>query len=116
MPVILAIQEEETRRITVWSQPRQNSSRDPISKTITKKGWWSDSRCRPWVQTPELKKPNEQKQKQRAGLCNLVLAQVPSLTLVNAAQVKGCCWLSINTALQPKEATFPDWNSVLFST
>jgi hypothetical protein len=30
-----------------------NSSRDPISKKpITKKGWWSDSRCRPWVQTP----------------------------------------------------------------
>jgi hypothetical protein len=30
-----------------------NSSRDPISKKpLTKKGWWSGSRCRPWVQTP----------------------------------------------------------------
>jgi hypothetical protein len=30
-----------------------NSSRDPISKKpITKKGWWSGSRCRSWVQTP----------------------------------------------------------------
>jgi hypothetical protein len=23
-----------------------------LKKTITKKGWWSGSRCRPWVQTP----------------------------------------------------------------
>jgi hypothetical protein len=30
-----------------------NSLWDPISKNpITKKGWWSGSRCRPWVQTP----------------------------------------------------------------
>jgi hypothetical protein len=32
---------------------RANSLRDPISKKpITKKGWWSGSRCRPWVQIP----------------------------------------------------------------
>jgi hypothetical protein len=30
-----------------------NSSRDHIlKKPITKKGWWSGSWCRPWVQTP----------------------------------------------------------------
>jgi hypothetical protein len=30
-----------------------NDYQDPIStKPIIKKGWWSDSRCRPWVQTP----------------------------------------------------------------
>jgi hypothetical protein len=30
-----------------------NSSWDPIlKKSITKKGWWSGSRCRPWVQAP----------------------------------------------------------------
>jgi hypothetical protein len=34
---------------------------DPISetkqnKTFTEKGWWSGSRCRPWIQTPVLKK------------------------------------------------------------
>jgi hypothetical protein len=32
---------------------------DPISKrlfTHTKKGWWSGSRCRPWVQHPVLQK------------------------------------------------------------
>jgi hypothetical protein len=37
-----------------------NSFWDPISKKpITKKGWWSGSRCRPWVQTsvpPKKKK------------------------------------------------------------
>jgi hypothetical protein len=44
-PVIPATQEAEIRRIVVRSQPRANSSRDPISKKpITKKqrwGWWS---------------------------------------------------------------------------
>jgi hypothetical protein len=30
-----------------------HSPQDPILKEpITKKGWWSGSRCRPWVQTP----------------------------------------------------------------
>jgi hypothetical protein len=46
MPVILATQ--EIRRIAIRSQPGQNSSLDPIcKKPITKKGWQSDSRCRP---------------------------------------------------------------------
>jgi hypothetical protein len=31
--IVLATQEAEIYRITVQSQPRQNSSRDPISKT-----------------------------------------------------------------------------------
>jgi hypothetical protein len=42
MPVILATQEAESRRMMVQSQPGQivheNLSR---KKTITKKGWWS---------------------------------------------------------------------------
>jgi hypothetical protein len=34
---------------------RTNSSGDPILKiSITKKDWWSASRCGPWVQTPVL--------------------------------------------------------------
>jgi hypothetical protein len=32
LPVILATQEAEIRRIMVWSQPQGNSSLDPISK------------------------------------------------------------------------------------
>jgi hypothetical protein len=59
MPIILATQEVEIRRIMVWSQPEQNSSRDPISKKKThhkKKGWWSGWRYWPWVQPPELQK------------------------------------------------------------
>jgi hypothetical protein len=33
---------------------------DPIlKKTITKKGWWSASRYRPWVQTPVPQKKKE---------------------------------------------------------
>jgi hypothetical protein len=36
-----------------WKLAWANGSRDPISKiSITKTGWWSDSRCRPWVQAP----------------------------------------------------------------
>jgi hypothetical protein len=46
MPVILASQEAEIRRIAVESQTKANISRDPISKKITKKGWWSGSRNR----------------------------------------------------------------------
>jgi hypothetical protein len=36
------------------SKPAQaNNFRDPISKKpFTKKGWWSVSRCRPWVPAP----------------------------------------------------------------
>jgi hypothetical protein len=39
MPVILATQEAEIRRITVQSQPQANSSQDPISKKIHHKKW-----------------------------------------------------------------------------
>jgi hypothetical protein len=57
MPIILASQEAEIRRIEAQSQPWANSSWDPISKKpITEKGWWSGSRYRPWVQTPALQK------------------------------------------------------------
>jgi hypothetical protein len=45
MPVILATQEPEIRRISVQSQPWQIVLRDPISKKpFTRKGWWSGSR------------------------------------------------------------------------
>jgi hypothetical protein len=45
-----------------------NSSRDPISKkTLHKKlDWWSDSRCRPWVQAP----PKKEKKKSFWKLVN----------------------------------------------
>jgi hypothetical protein len=34
-----------------------NSSGEPnLKKPITKKGWWSGSRCRPWIQRPIPKK------------------------------------------------------------
>jgi hypothetical protein len=40
------------------------SSWDPISKkTFTKKGWWSGSRYRPWVQTPVPQKKKKKKEK-----------------------------------------------------
>jgi hypothetical protein len=52
-PVILATQEAEIRRIIVWSQPGKIVCKTlSQKKPITKKGWWSGSRCRPWVQTP----------------------------------------------------------------
>jgi hypothetical protein len=62
-PVILATQEAEIRRIAVQSQPWSNSSQDPILKKThhNQKGWWSDSRCRPWVQTPVRQKEKERK-------------------------------------------------------
>jgi hypothetical protein len=37
---------------------------DPISKIpFSRKGWWSGSRCRPWVQTSVLKRKKEKKKK-----------------------------------------------------
>jgi hypothetical protein len=49
MYIALATQEAEIRRISVLSKlPQANSLGDPLSKKpITKKGWWSGSRCRP---------------------------------------------------------------------
>jgi hypothetical protein len=39
-----------------------NTSRDPIwKKKSQKKGWWSGSRCRPWVQVPVPQKKEEKK-------------------------------------------------------
>jgi hypothetical protein len=57
-PVILATQWAEIRRIVVWSQPRQRVRETLFRKRkpFIKKGWWSDSRCRPWDQAPVLQK------------------------------------------------------------
>jgi hypothetical protein len=57
MPVILATQEAEIRRIVDWSQPGQI-----VHKTLSwkypsqKKGWQSGSKWRPWVQAPVMQK------------------------------------------------------------
>jgi hypothetical protein len=56
-PVILATQEAEIRGIAVQNQPRQI-----VHETLSwkrpshKKGWWSGSRCGPWVQIQYQKK------------------------------------------------------------
>jgi hypothetical protein len=48
VPVILATQEVEIRRIMVGSQPRQIVLKTlSRKKSITEKGWWSGSKCRP---------------------------------------------------------------------
>jgi hypothetical protein len=41
MPVTLATQEAEIKRITVQSQPGQIIHKTLLKNTITKKGWWS---------------------------------------------------------------------------
>jgi hypothetical protein len=51
---------------------RANSLRDPISKkSITKKGCWSGSRCRPWVRILEPKKKNPKKGCWSGSTCRL---------------------------------------------
>jgi hypothetical protein len=40
MPVILATQEAEIRRIMIQSQPQANSSQTILN---TEKGWWSEA-------------------------------------------------------------------------
>jgi hypothetical protein len=56
MPVILTTQEAEISRMAVQGQPRQIVHKNYLENPITIKGWQSGSRCRPWVQTPVLKK------------------------------------------------------------
>jgi hypothetical protein len=46
MPVILAIQKAEIRRIKVRSQRRQIVQETLSLKTLHKKGWWSDLKYR----------------------------------------------------------------------
>jgi hypothetical protein len=46
IPVILATQEAETRRIGVPSQPWQIVHNTLSQKTHHEKGWWNGSRCR----------------------------------------------------------------------
>jgi hypothetical protein len=71
-PVILATQEAEIRRITLWSQPRTNSSWDPISKIPnTIKGWQNGAkkeclpRKREALSSNSVPQKNKTKQKQQ---------------------------------------------------
>jgi hypothetical protein len=58
MPVISGGRDQE---YVCWKPAWANSSGDPTSKKPTiKKGWWSGSRCRPWVQTPVPQKKRKQ--------------------------------------------------------
>jgi hypothetical protein len=59
MPVILATQEAEIRRIVVRSQPGQIVHETLSRKYTHKKRAGGVSRYRPWVQTSVLKKSNE---------------------------------------------------------
>jgi hypothetical protein len=61
MPVILATQEAEIRRIMVWNQPKQMVC-ETLSKYLTK-GLveWHGSRFGPWVQAPVLQNNNKNK-------------------------------------------------------
>jgi hypothetical protein len=45
-PVILATQEAEIRRIAIRSQLGQTVCEILSRKTLNKKSWWSDTRCR----------------------------------------------------------------------
>jgi hypothetical protein len=60
-PVILATQEAEIRRITVQSQPRANSSQDPISKNPSQIGlveWLKVKGLSSIPSTPHTQKKN----------------------------------------------------------
>jgi hypothetical protein len=67
MPVILAIQEAEIRKIVFWSQLRKIVHETLSWKNPLQKGWWNGSRnkdnclasMRLWVQAPVL--PKEEK-------------------------------------------------------
>jgi hypothetical protein len=68
MPVTLATQEAEIRRTEVQSQPRQIVY-ETLSwkKPITRKGWWSASRCRPSSNSSAIKKKERQVKTKHTG-------------------------------------------------
>jgi hypothetical protein len=56
---------------------RANNSRDHIlKKSFTTKGWWSGSRCRPWVQSPVPQKETEK------SLHKVIFLTGPAIALV----------------------------------
>jgi hypothetical protein len=87
-----------------WKPAQGNSSRDPIlKKPITKKGWWSSSRCRPWVQTPVPPKRILDEGDQAAishhsnignpGMCYMKCASFHNLLLLKFHVSNLCCLL-----------------------
>jgi hypothetical protein len=68
----------------VLSQPRQivHETLSQKKKKITKNGWWSGLRCRPWVQTPVPKKKKHVCEKYaRNSLLLLLSPPTPALSL-----------------------------------
>jgi hypothetical protein len=58
--------ETETRRITVWRQHGQIVRETLAQKYPSqKKGWWSGSGCKSWVQIPVLEKRRKEKEKKK---------------------------------------------------
>jgi hypothetical protein len=67
-----------------------NSLRDPISKKpITKKGWWSGSTYRPWVQVPVLKKKFSKE-------CRTIYKTF-TLLFRGVSEVSWNCWVALLT-------------------
>jgi hypothetical protein len=65
----LSYSEAEIRRIMVCRRPRQIVLWNPImKKPITKKDWWSGSRCSSWVQTLV---PKKKKTKTKESISNV---------------------------------------------
>jgi hypothetical protein len=62
-PVILVIRKAKIRRISGQIVRETVTQKTNKQKNITRKGWWSGSTCRLWVQTPV---PQNQKQNQWA--------------------------------------------------
>jgi hypothetical protein len=67
MPVVLATQEAELRRIMVQSQPGQTVHRPylknkKIKKSQKKGGWWNGSRCKFKSQSCKKKKKERKKE------------------------------------------------------
>jgi hypothetical protein len=56
MPVILATQEAEIRRIVVQSQPQPIFLEILYRKHSSKKGWWSDSKMKALSSSPSTTK------------------------------------------------------------
>jgi hypothetical protein len=100
----------------VWSQPRQIVHETLSQKNRSQKkkkmvSWWSGSRCRPWVQTPVLKKKNKnllEDMLQDIGIGKDFQNRTISNSSVNTARIDNWDYIKLKTCIF-KRKWLPEW-------
>jgi hypothetical protein len=76
-------------------------------KSFTKEGWWSDSRCRPWVQAPVLQKEKKAHTSGHLGVGSQSLSSCLKCTHPCGSQFPSCDLYTTTEPDQPIVTYFP---------